>query len=123
MTTTLTRDEFIQKAKRIYREVDVPGFGRVGLRQRPETSRMVEFLRYLDRNGNTNPEQAKFRRAHLIIEQVMIDENTPMFSADDIDMIGEMGSENLDQLFAAINQFNEEVDPNAKGESEDTSGN
>lgn len=123
MATTLTKELLVNKAKPVYREVDVKGFGRVGIRQRSELKRLRRTNQLFDDLGNRVQIHHDRRRAYLLIDQLMIDENTPMFSESDLDSIMDLGSEHFDPLIVAINQFNEELEKNELGESDDSSNN
>ena len=119
MATTLTREALLSKSKPIYREVDVKGFGRVGIRQQSEMRRIQRTNQLFDGSGNVNPMHADRRRVYMLIDQLMVDESTPMFSESDIETLMDGGSEHYDPLITAIGEFNKSVDPekNDGGES------
>lgn len=125
MPTTLTREQLLAKGKPTYEEVEVPGFGVVGIRQRSELKRM-QRLRQLFKNKDSDEvdsQAADRRNVYAIIDQVMVDENTPMFTNADVETLSDMKEGTLDPLIVAINEFNERVDPEKKdtGESKDSS--
>lgn len=122
MTTTLTREALLDKTKLVYKEVDVPGFGRVGIRQQSEMKRMARTNQLFDKDGNVSDFHNDRRRAYLLVDQLMIDDQTPMFSEGDVEQLMEQGSDHFDMLVAAIKLFNNEIEPekNESGESEDT---
>lgn len=124
MTTTLTREALLQKAKPKYEEVEIPGYGTVGIRQQSELLRMRRQSQLFDASGNLADDHFARRRAYMLIDQVMVDESTPMFDSSDVDAIMQSGSESFDPLVAAVNDFNGRLDPvkNQPSESEDTSG-
>lgn len=118
--TTLTREKLFEKAKLRYQVVDVPGFGKVGIRSGGEVQRSRRAARMWDSNGNPVEESFAQRRVHAIIDQVMLDESTPMFSEKDAKDLGALDSNELDPLFAAITKFNEGEDTGKKGGSSDS---
>ena len=121
VTTTLTREALLGKCQPVYKEVDVDGFGTVGLRELGETKRLRRINQMFDGKGNLDDTHSSRRRLYMIIDQVMVDESTPMFTEADIATLSELGSGKLDSLVAAIVKFNEDLDPNGTGESSDTS--
>lgn len=119
--TTLTREKLFKKAKVRYQVVDVPGFGKVGIRSGGEVQRSRRAARMWDGDGNPIEESFAQRRVHAIIDQVMVDEGTPMFSEKDAKDLGALDSNELDPLFAAITKFNEGEDTGKKGGLSDSS--
>ncbi len=119
--TTLTREKLFKKAKVRYQVVEVPGFGKVGIRSGGEVQRSRRAARMWDGDGNPIEESFAQRRVHAIIDQVMVDESTPMFSDKDAKDLGALDSNELDPLFAAITKFNEVEDVGKKDVSSDSS--
>ena len=123
MTSTLTREALLGKAKPRYEEVDVPGFGVVGIQACSELRRSHRISKLFDANGNRLEIASVRRRVHMIIDQVMVKQGEPMFQESDVDVLLELDSEKLDPLVHAINNFNDEIEPEKKesGGSSDTS--
>lgn len=122
MATTLTKAALLEKAKPKYEEVEIPGYGTIGIRQQSELTRMRRQAQLFDATGELVEDHYERRRAYMLIDQVMVDESTPMFEASDLDAIMQSGSEAFDPLAAAVNAFNRKVDPvkNRLSESKDT---
>ena len=119
--TTLTKAALLEMAKPTVVEVDVDGFGKVWLRSCPELQRSRRIAMLFDANGNLRERHKELRRMHMIIDQVMSDENTPMFVEKDIDELGGLDSSKLDTLVAAITRFNEGDEKKDKAGSNGTS--
>lgn len=118
--TTLTREAVFDKAKPRYEVVQVEGWGTVGIKSISEVQRSRRASRFWDQDGELNEDAATMRRVHSIIDQVMVDEKTPMFSESDAKQIGELDPIMLDQLYVAIMSFNStEEDAGKKDESSD----
>lgn len=114
--TTLTRERLFEKARVRYEVVTVTGFGEVGIRSGGEVQRSRRAARMWDSEGNPVEESFAKRRVHSIIDQVMVDEKTPMFSDKDADDLGALDATELDALYAAIAKFNEVEDTGKKDE-------
>lgn len=106
MTTTLTREQFLQAAPVRFQKVDVPGMGTVLLRSISATQKSRRFAQRYDQNAKARPDQLALQDIYAIIDHVMIDEQTPMFTDQDIDIVGGMDAIALDPLYEAINEFN-----------------
>ena len=78
--TTLTREALLGKAKPTYQTVEVEGFGTVGIRSCPELQRSRRISALFDAQGNLKEGHKELRRVYMIIDQVMVDEDTPMFT-------------------------------------------
>ena len=122
MTTTLTKEALLDKCKARYEEVEVEGFGTVGIRSVSPVKQSLRTSSYFDDDGKFSEAEGAKRDIYKLIDQVMIDENTPMFTDADFSALDALDSAKLDPLFAAINIFNgvqKKEDPSAP--SSDTS--
>ena len=121
MTTTLTKEALQGLAKPRYEVVQVPRYGKVGIRSQSEVKRARRATELFDDRGQLVPESDSLRRVHKLIDQLMVDENTPMFLESDAGWLGDLDSVSLDPLLDAVAEFNakEPTDPNA---SSDTNG-
>ncbi|HUS38142.1 MAG TPA: hypothetical protein VMX74_01760 [Pirellulales bacterium] len=121
--TTLTRELLFTKARVRYEVVDVPQFGTVGIRSRNEYTKARRTSQLFDANGDLLPEQDDRRRVYRLIDQLMIDETTPMFVDADADALGALDGDVLDNIFAAILHFDRgDDDTKKKDELNDLSG-
>jgi|DEB0MinimDraft_4_1074332.scaffolds.fasta_scaffold03861_9 hypothetical protein len=110
MTTTLTREQLLNKAKARYEEVDVPGLGTVGIRSLDRAKIDLRSSTWFDDNGNLVEEKFALRNVYMIIDQVMIDESTPMFSAEDVSVVSALDGAMLNPLISAVQAFNNDGD-------------
>lgn len=106
-----------------YEEVEIEGLGTVGIRQRTrlqESKRMYACFV----NGRYDTGKAALEPFYRLIDQVMVDESTPMFSEDDVMTLANCPEGELDGLFAAVQQFNNEVvdDPKKQEGSSESDG-
>lgn len=121
-STTLTREAFLSKiAKPRYEEVEIEGLGTIGIRSRTRLQATSRMFACMDANGRVDPRKQALQPIYRVIDQVMIDEKTSMFTDADVELLGSMPDGELDELFAALQQFNETVEPTKKkGESTDS---
>ena len=71
---------------------------------------------WFDAEGNLIDEKFALRNVYMIIDQVMVDENTPMFSVEDISVVSKLDGAMLNPLIAAVQQFNNDGEPVKKKE-------
>ena len=121
MTTTLTREALLDRAKPKYAEVEVPGWGTVGVREVSQLLASKRAGQMFDDNGKLKEDVFALRNVHMIIDQLMVDEDTPMFTEADIPVLSNLGASKLNPLLAVIANFNDEATPQKKGESTDSS--
>ena len=120
--TTLTRERLLSHAAARFEWVDdVPGYGRVGLRSQPEVARSRRIGLMFDGQGNLVAGHRERRRVYMIIDQVMSDEKTPMFTEADFDALASLDGPKLDPLIEAITNFNGESEKNVSAGSPDSS--
>lgn len=115
MTTSLTRELLLNKAKPKYEEIDLDGFGTIGIRSVTEFKRTTRASAMFKDDGSMNEAIAKKRRVYGIIDQVMVDESTPMFTDDDVEELMNADSYVIDKLYYAIQKFNGEDVAEKKG--------
>ena len=121
--TTLTREQLLGKiGKPRYKEVEIDGIGVVGIRQRTRLQESRRTYAMFDSRGKVIQEKACLQPIYRIIDQVMVDESTPMFTDDDVYKLAE-GPEGdwVEQLMEAVQDFNMEVDDDPK-KSDESSG-
>ena len=117
----MTREQLLGKiSKPRYEEVEIDGIGTVGIRQRTRLQESRRTYSMFDSNGKINKERAALQPIYRLIDQVMIDESTPMFSEDDVYKLAEAPEGDLEGLFFAVQQFNSEVDDDPKKSDEST---
>lgn len=121
-STTLTREALLAKVgKPRYEEVEIEGLGTVGIRSRTRLQATSRMFACMSENGKVDPRKQALQPIYRLIDQVMVDEKTPMFTDADVDLLAGMPDGELDELFAALQQFNETVEPaKKKDESTDT---
>ncbi len=110
MATTLTREQLLNKAKARYEEVDVPGLGTVGIRSMDRAKIDLRSSSWFDDDGNLIDAKFALRNVYMIIDQVMIDETTPMFSAEDAQVVSDLDGAMLHPLITAVQKFNNDVE-------------
>ena len=124
--TTLTREQLLGKAAKVrYEEVEIDGIGTVGIRQRTRLQESRRTFAMFDASGKFDNDKAVLQPFWRLIDQVMVDESTPMFSESDIATLGALPEGELDELFTAVQRFNSEVDddPKKSVESEESGEN
>jgi len=121
MTTTITKETFKTKAKARYAEVDVEGWGRLGLRTVNPVlqSQRIGWIFEQKEQGNELPYHQQ--TVIGIVDQCMVDEATPMFTFEDIEWLAELDAAQLKGIMEAINNFNDAVEGKSEGGSSDTS--
>lgn len=119
--TTITREMFIEKTAAVYKVVEIPEWGWVGIKTIKETTRTRRSMDEFDSEGKHIPAVADLRRIYRLIDQVFMDEDTPMFQESDIGWMKETNSHKMDALNLAVMTFNEEFDdmPGEPDESSD----
>lgn len=116
MSTTLTREALLEKGKPRYEEVTVEGIGVVGIRSVSELRQSQRDTAFYDDSGKPKVDIFEKTRAFAFVDQLMVDENTPMWEESDIEQILEMDKAITRPLYQAIKDFNNE-EPAAKKES------
>lgn len=104
---SLTAKQLLEKAKPRFEWVQVKGWGKVGIRSRGKLLASQREASYRDMNtGELIPEELVKADLHVLIDQVMKDEKTPMFSDDNLQALGECDEQLLIPLYDAITKFN-----------------
>ena len=112
--STLTRELLIKKTRPRFAWVQVEGFGRVGLRSIDQLQASRRIYSAQTPDGKPIPGAEELVLVHRIIDHVMTDENTPMFSDADVELIQGMDADALGPLIQAIEEF-AGADPTAQG--------
>lgn len=108
MATTITKEQLLNAVKPKSKLVQVDGIGELLIRSTGEVQRSRRTARLYDENGKLNEETFALRRIHAIVDQVMSDENTPMFTEKEAKELFDSDSHMLDKIYAAIIEFNGE---------------
>ena len=114
MPTTLTREALLDKGKLRYEVVSVPDVGDVGIRSVSELRQSQRDRSLYDDSGKPVDDLFEKTRAFAFIDQLMIDETTPMFSEDDMGEILSLDKAVTRPLYKAIQHFNGEDAPEKK---------
>jgi len=121
--TTLTREALFEKAARRYEVVDVDGWGKVGIRSRSQVGKSRRETAMFDDDGKLIRSVYDMRQIHMLIDQLMVDETTPMFTESDVEALGELDGVKLEPLHAAVWLFNATEDPKKTDASNDSQEN
>jgi hypothetical protein len=105
MTTTVTRSLLLSKQPR-FEVIEVEGLGSVGIREVSESKKWRRYYQMMDTKGEAKPEAMADWEHYKLIDQLMIDEDTPLFTDADIEQIRQMPASVLDPLHDAVNTFN-----------------
>lgn len=116
----ITRDLFFKTAEPRFAWVDVEGWGRVGICEVSQLQFSRRQASYYDADGNEVEEEIAKQWVHAIIDQVMIDKDTPMFTDRDFRRLAQLSAKKLEPITLAIIEFNGPV-KNEQGESVSTS--
>ena len=108
MPTSLTKEALKEKAQARYEEVTVDGFGVVGIRSVSPVKQSHRASKCFNENGDRVQLEIDRRDVYKLIDQLMIDENTPMFEAADVVWLSECDASRLNPLFEAVRKFNGE---------------
>ena len=116
---SLTKQQFLAAAKGDYKVVDVDGFGQIGVRSCPQLQFSLRITSYRDPvTQKVIPEEAAKADVHRIIDQVMVNETTPMFTDEDIDTLQGLSSSKLGPLLEALEEASDQK--KQSGESKPT---
>mgnify|MGYP005995834671 CR=1 FL=1 len=89
LATTITKQQLLNAVKPKTKTIIVEGLGELLIRSTGEVQRAL-------------------RRIHAIVDQVMADEKTPMFTEQEARELFDSDSHMLDKIYAAIVEFNGE---------------
>lgn len=106
---TLTKQALMASLDRKAEKVKLSGNREVWVRPVPEVvrCRRVAQLGELDKDGKLDRAEMLSRdRAYSIIDQIMVDDKTPMFEDSDFDELVSKPSSSIDELVDAIKAFN-----------------
>ena len=102
MATTITKEQLLNAVKPKSKLINVDGIGELLIRSTGEVQRSRRTARLYDENGKLNEETFSLRRIHAIVDQVMADETTPMFTEKEAKKLFDSDSHVLDKIYAAI---------------------
>ena len=120
--TTLTKAALLEKLKKPrYEVVEVEGFGLIGIRQRSTFMASHRAFSIYDKHGELVERKRDLQHIYRLIDQVMVDENTPMFSESDADALASAAEGELDELHLAVLRFNSEIEPDPSKKKKDSS--
>ena len=103
---SLTKQQLLDKAKPRFEIVDVEGWGPVGIRTCPQIQSARRSVTYNDpTTGAPDLEGLAHSGIHRLIDQLMTDEETPMFTDDDFDELSVLNVGVLTPLYNAIDAF------------------
>ena len=122
MPTTLTRELLLDKGKPRFAFVDVPHLGTVGIRSVSELRQSQRDSTFYDDEGRPREDIYSKTRAFAFVDQLMVDESTPMFSESDIPEILEMDVAIVRPLYQAIKDFNNDGAEAKNGEPVESAG-
>ena len=113
--TTLTKAALLGRARKPrYETVEIAGFGTVGIRQRTRLMGIQRAYSMFDDNGKVIERKRDMAPIYRLIDQLMVDEKTPMFSESDADELAALAEGELDELYAAVQVFNSSLPPEPK---------
>lgn len=97
---TLTKAAFLKSLQcKEPEKVEIPGIGEVWLRANPQANLSRRHASYSD------PSQLACAAAHRLIDQVMLDPKTPMFTEEDTEAIQSLDSALLARVIDALDHF------------------
>jgi hypothetical protein len=106
---SLTKEKLFELAQPRFQWVEIEGFGKVGIQSVSRLRASQREASYRDpQTGELIPEELAKADLYTLVDQVMIDEKTPMFDDSDVPRIAELSAAALSNLFVAINDFNAE---------------
>jgi len=108
LATTITKQQLLNAVKPKTKTIIVEGLGELLIRSTGEVQRSRRTARLYDETGKLNEETFALRRIHAIVDQVMADEKTPMFTEQEARELFDSDSHMLDKIYAAIVEFNGE---------------
>ena len=106
MSTSLTREALLEKGKHRYAEVEVKDWGTVGIRSLSEFRRSARAAEMFSDEGEPDRDKAMRHRVWSIVDQLMVDENTPMFTNEDVPALLDADTYLVSTLYDAIVEFN-----------------
>lgn len=110
---TLTREALRVAAKPRFEQIEIEGFGKVGIRSRSQVMAMKREASLYNPDGSPNHESMDLQAVYLIIDQICKTAEEPLFTDDDIEWLAASDASKLQPLIDAIIRFN---GPEAKNE-------
>ena len=121
LKTSMTRAALQNKCKPTVEQIDVDGVGKILVRSCPALQKSRRYAESTDSQGRFNAKAKELQYIHMIIDQLMEDEDTPMFTDKDADEIGQWDSLYMESIVAAIGDWNRMQEGKVLGELSDTS--
>ena len=106
-----------EKFKPVVETLEVEGIGPILVRTCPALQRSRRYAEATDSNGRYQAKSKELQYIHMIIDQLMEDEDTPMFTDKDADEIGQWDALYMECIVAALNEWNRKQEGKALGES------
>ena len=104
---SLTKQQFLDNAALRFELVDVPGVGEIGVRSVPQLTVSRREVSVRDPvTGAYVPGEWEKVDVYALIDQIMVDENTPMFAEDDVEALGMLDAAKLAPFHQAVQLFN-----------------
>lgn len=104
---SLTKQQFLDHCADRFQFVPVPGFGDIGVRSVPKLTVSRREVSIRDpTTGAYVPEEWAKADIFALIDQIMVDEKTPMFTEADVDILGKLDAAKLAPFYDAIALFN-----------------
>lgn len=118
---SITKQQIFEKAAANFTWVEIDGWGKVGVRSCPTLQNSHRWVTYTNpQTGEIIPEERAKQQIHELIDQLMVDPETPMFDEEDFDALAELDAEKLAPLSLAIREFNSANQKKVTVESADT---
>lgn len=116
---SLTKAGLLEKAQGRFAWVeDVPVFGTIGVRSCPQLEASMRWVSYRNQDtGKIIPEERAKAEINDVIDQIMLDEQTPMFTDDDFADLAALDTEVFAHLTTAIRTFNDREENSEKKDS------
>lgn len=105
---SLTKQQLLDAAKPQFEWIEVPPFGKVGIRSLPSLQQSRRELQYYNADGSVNADELSRAGLYLIIDQVCSAPDQPLFTEDDIEQLAGRDYAKLKPLVEAILKFNGE---------------
>ena len=111
---SITKQTLLDSCALRFEWVEIDGVGRVGIRSVPEVQ--LSRRRYMC----LEEPHRSLADVYMLVDQLMTDEQTPMFEEADADALGQLDGDRLDPYKQAVYAFNAPDQKKVKGESNGT---
>lgn len=109
-TTINTAEQFLKAGPRQIKDVDIKGFGQVRI-QKLLKSELCQFQKWLRPKGELNDDRYAQRDLYLIALSVVDDQGNPLFNVEQIDKLGSVDGQAMDELAYEVMIFNGYMEP------------